>query len=235
MYQFSFFSKKVSFWINRENTADRVGLGITSVLTLSTFGLEVSQSGPKVSYPTALNWFMIICFLFTNATLIQFSFVHYFTKIGSGELPFYYQQLKIKKRNKEKSKLDKMKRLKEKIQHIDECLKANDIPDSDLDPNKDYSDCAKNFLMNSNEFSLLSDDLTGSYDDSYDNLILNTSFEDEEEINNNQLNERDRELQVQMLDIKKILNIIEFNKNKNRMVAESTNHFNDLQVSFFLI
>lgn len=44
----------VSFWINRENTADRVGLGITSVLTLSTFGLEVSQSGPKVSYPTAL-------------------------------------------------------------------------------------------------------------------------------------------------------------------------------------
>lgn len=27
---------------------------------------------------------MIICFLFANATLIQFSFVHYFTKIGSG-------------------------------------------------------------------------------------------------------------------------------------------------------
>lgn len=74
----------VSFWINRENTADRVGLGITSVLTLSTFGLEVSQSGPKVSYPTALNWFMIICFVYANATLIQFSFVHYFTKIGSG-------------------------------------------------------------------------------------------------------------------------------------------------------
>ena len=39
----------------------------------------------QVSYPTALNWFLIICFVFANATLIQFSFVHYFTKIGSGE------------------------------------------------------------------------------------------------------------------------------------------------------
>ncbi|XP_054721536.1 gamma-aminobutyric acid receptor alpha-like isoform X2 [Uloborus diversus] len=77
----------VSFWINREATADRVGLGITTVLTLSTFGLDTKTDLPKVSYPTALDWFVIMCFTFVIATLLEFAGVHYFTKIGSGEYP----------------------------------------------------------------------------------------------------------------------------------------------------
>ncbi|XP_035212940.1 gamma-aminobutyric acid receptor alpha-like [Stegodyphus dumicola] len=77
----------VSFWINREATADRVGLGITTVLTLSTFGLDTKTDLPKVSYPTALDWFVIMCFTFVIATLLEFAGVHYFTKIGSGEFP----------------------------------------------------------------------------------------------------------------------------------------------------
>lgn len=199
------------------------------MLTLSTFGLEVSTSGPKVSYPTALNWFMIICFLFANATLIQFSFVHYFTKIGSGELPFYYQKLKTKEKNKEKNKQIKVRKIREKIRNIDEqtkYLKENDLP-------PDYI----NRLINSNDLSLLSDELT-SYDDSNDNLILNgTSFEDEEEINNNsKLNEKDREIELQMLDIKRILNVVELNKSKFTSHNSSDHHFNELQVSrFFFI
>ncbi|KAG8179312.1 hypothetical protein JTE90_016417 [Oedothorax gibbosus] len=77
----------VSFWINREATADRVGLGITTVLTLSTFGLDTKTDLPKVSYPTALDWFVIMCFMFVISTLLEFAGVHYFTKIGSGEFP----------------------------------------------------------------------------------------------------------------------------------------------------
>ncbi|XP_071043648.1 gamma-aminobutyric acid receptor subunit alpha-6-like isoform X2 [Parasteatoda tepidariorum] len=77
----------VSFWINREATADRVGLGITTVLTLSTFGLDTKTDLPKVSYPTALDWFVGMCFTFVIATLLEFAGVHYFTKIGSGEYP----------------------------------------------------------------------------------------------------------------------------------------------------
>lgn len=77
----------VSFWINREATADRVGLGITTVLTLSTFGLDTRTDLPKVPYPTSLDWFVIMCFSFVIFTLLEFAGVHYFTKVGSGELP----------------------------------------------------------------------------------------------------------------------------------------------------
>uniref|UniRef100_T1IP39 Neurotransmitter-gated ion-channel ligand-binding domain-containing protein n=1 Tax=Strigamia maritima TaxID=126957 RepID=T1IP39_STRMM len=75
----------VSFWINREATADRIGLGITTVLTLSTFVLDTRNDLPKVHYPTALDWFVLMCFSFVIATLLEFAGVHYFTKIGSGE------------------------------------------------------------------------------------------------------------------------------------------------------
>ncbi|XP_023215415.1 gamma-aminobutyric acid receptor alpha-like [Centruroides sculpturatus] len=77
----------VSFWINREATSDRIGLGITTVLTLSTFGLDTRTDLPKVPYPTALDWFVIMSFMFVIATLLEFAGVHYFTKVGSGEFP----------------------------------------------------------------------------------------------------------------------------------------------------
>ncbi|RWS14117.1 putative GABA-gated ion channel-like protein, partial [Dinothrombium tinctorium] len=60
---------------------------ITSVLTLSTFGLDTRTDLPKVSYPTALDWFVIMCFSFVMFTILEFAGVHYFTKIGSGEVP----------------------------------------------------------------------------------------------------------------------------------------------------
>ncbi|CAN8006660.1 unnamed protein product, partial [Ixodes hexagonus] len=73
----------VSFWINREATADRVGLGITTVLTLSTFVLDTRTDLPKVPYPTSLDWFVIMCFSFVIFTLLEYAGVHYFTKVGS--------------------------------------------------------------------------------------------------------------------------------------------------------
>ena len=36
-------------------------------------------------YATALDWFVIMCFGYVTATLLEFAGVHYFTKIGSGE------------------------------------------------------------------------------------------------------------------------------------------------------
>lgn len=75
----------VSFWLNREATADRVGLGITTVLTLTTTSMDTRDDLPKVHYATALDWFVIMCFGFVIGTLLQFAGVHYFTKIGSGE------------------------------------------------------------------------------------------------------------------------------------------------------
>ncbi|XP_058789517.1 gamma-aminobutyric acid receptor alpha-like isoform X1 [Phymastichus coffea] len=77
----------VSFWIHREATSDRVGLGITTVLTLSTISLDSRKDLPKVKYATALDWFLLMSFGYCIATLLEFAGVHYFTKVGSGEFP----------------------------------------------------------------------------------------------------------------------------------------------------
>ncbi|KAJ8675811.1 hypothetical protein QAD02_011597, partial [Eretmocerus hayati] len=70
----------VSFWIHREATSDRVGLGITTVLTLSTISLDSRKDLPKVKYATALDWFLLMSFGYCIATLLEFAGVHYFTK-----------------------------------------------------------------------------------------------------------------------------------------------------------
>lgn len=77
----------VSFWIHREATSDRVGLCITTVLTLSTISLDARTDLPKVRYATALDWFLLMSFFYCIATLLEFAGVHYFTKVGSGEIP----------------------------------------------------------------------------------------------------------------------------------------------------
>lgn len=76
----------VSFWIHREATSDRVGLCITTVLTLSTISLDSRTDLPKVRYATALDWFLLMSFFYCIATLLEFAGVHYFTKTGSGEI-----------------------------------------------------------------------------------------------------------------------------------------------------
>jgi gamma-aminobutyric acid receptor subunit alpha len=82
----------VSFWLNREATADRVSLGITTVLTMTFLGLEARTDLPKVSYPTALDFFVFLSFAFIFATILQFAIVHYFTKYGSGECYYNFYE-----------------------------------------------------------------------------------------------------------------------------------------------
>lgn len=87
----------VSFWLNREATADRVSLGnqkltthcttefspnlkylifttvkgVTTVLTMTFLGLEARANLPKVNYPTALDHFIFLSFGFIFATIVQ--------------------------------------------------------------------------------------------------------------------------------------------------------------------
>ncbi|KAI8798103.1 gamma-aminobutyric acid receptor alpha-like isoform X2 [Biomphalaria glabrata] len=75
----------VSFWINREATADRIALGSLTVLTMTILGIENKSQLPKVSYITALDVYVALCFVFAIATTIEFAVVHYFTKYGTGE------------------------------------------------------------------------------------------------------------------------------------------------------
>ena len=60
--------------------------GVTVVLTMCFMNIDNRRDIPKVSYSTALDYFVGACFTFVFASIIQFSGVHYFTKHGSGEI-----------------------------------------------------------------------------------------------------------------------------------------------------
>lgn len=57
---------------------------------MTFLGLEARTDLPKVSYPTALDFFVFLSFAFIFATILQFAIVHYFTKYGSGECYFNF-------------------------------------------------------------------------------------------------------------------------------------------------
>uniref|UniRef100_A0A8D2H3E2 Gamma-aminobutyric acid type A receptor subunit alpha6 n=1 Tax=Urocitellus parryii TaxID=9999 RepID=A0A8D2H3E2_UROPR len=57
--------------------------GITTVLTMTTLSISARHSLPKVSYATAMDWFIAVCFAFVFSALIEFAAVNYFTNLQS--------------------------------------------------------------------------------------------------------------------------------------------------------
>nr|XP_023694449.1 gamma-aminobutyric acid receptor subunit alpha-6-like isoform X2 [Paramormyrops kingsleyae] len=72
---------QVSFWINKESVPARTIFGITTVLTMTTLSISARHSLPKVSYATAMDWFIAVCFAFVFSALIEFAAVNYFTNV----------------------------------------------------------------------------------------------------------------------------------------------------------
>lgn len=56
-------------------------VGITTVLTMTTLSISARHSLPKVSYATAMDWFIAVCFAFVFSALIEFAAVNYFTNL----------------------------------------------------------------------------------------------------------------------------------------------------------
>ncbi|XP_048851402.1 gamma-aminobutyric acid receptor subunit alpha-4 isoform X3 [Brienomyrus brachyistius] len=56
-------------------------LGITTVLTMTTLSISARHSLPKVSYATAMDWFIAVCFAFVFSALIEFAAVNYFSTL----------------------------------------------------------------------------------------------------------------------------------------------------------
>uniref|UniRef100_A0A4W3IS30 Gamma-aminobutyric acid type A receptor subunit gamma1 n=1 Tax=Callorhinchus milii TaxID=7868 RepID=A0A4W3IS30_CALMI len=68
----------VSFWINKDAVPARTSLGITTVLTMTTLSTISRKSLPKVSYVTAMDLFVSVCFIFVFAALMEYGTLHYF-------------------------------------------------------------------------------------------------------------------------------------------------------------
>jgi len=70
----------VSFWLNREASPARVGLGVTTVLTITTVITTTNNSMPKVSYVKGLDVFLNFCFVMVFAALVEYAIVSYMNK-----------------------------------------------------------------------------------------------------------------------------------------------------------
>ncbi|KAE9412389.1 hypothetical protein Angca_010162, partial [Angiostrongylus cantonensis] len=75
----------VAFWTNREATGDRIGMGITSVLTLVLITNDSKSDAPKVNIPTALDVYIWICYATLLVCMMEFTIVHYYTKFNTGD------------------------------------------------------------------------------------------------------------------------------------------------------
>ncbi|XP_066584105.1 gamma-aminobutyric acid receptor subunit beta-like [Prorops nasuta] len=88
----------VSFWINHEATSARVALGITTVLTMTTISTGVRSSLPRISYVKAIDIYLVMCFVFVFAALLEYAAVNY-----------TYWGARAKKKSKKKETTDDRK------------------------------------------------------------------------------------------------------------------------------
>ncbi|KAK3743867.1 hypothetical protein QZH41_016472, partial [Actinostola sp. cb2023] len=65
----------VSLWIDPRSVPARVSLGIITILAMGSF--LNNSSGPKVSYATALDVYIITCYVFVFGSLLEYAVVHY--------------------------------------------------------------------------------------------------------------------------------------------------------------
>ncbi|KAE8752974.1 hypothetical protein FOCC_FOCC000320, partial [Frankliniella occidentalis] len=83
----------------------RRGAAVTTVLSMTTMGFGGRSSMPKVNYATALDWFVIMCFAFVFAVMLEYAAINFIDKV-TVDLRRLLEERKKKK--KEKKDIDKV-------------------------------------------------------------------------------------------------------------------------------
>nr|UOL66827.1 gamma-aminobutyric acid receptor subunit GRD-like [Frankliniella occidentalis] len=91
-------SSWVSFWIDPDAVPARVSLAVTTVLSMTTMGFGGRSSMPKVNYATALDWFVIMCFAFVFAVMLEYAAINFIDKV-TVDLRRLLEERKRKKKN----------------------------------------------------------------------------------------------------------------------------------------
>ena len=68
-------------YIDPKSSPARVGMGITTVLTISTVIQGLKSQLPAVNYLTALDVYLWACFFFVSVTLIEYAYLNYQTVV----------------------------------------------------------------------------------------------------------------------------------------------------------
>ena len=77
--------------MERDDIGNRMALGITTILTIMFLLGSLNGNLPKVSYPKALDWYLLVSFSFVFLTLIECLIVYLFAKRAKDE-----EQMKFK-------------------------------------------------------------------------------------------------------------------------------------------
>lgn len=57
--------------MERQDIGNRMALGITTILTIMFLMGTINEAMPKVSYPKALDWYLIVSFIFIFCALVE--------------------------------------------------------------------------------------------------------------------------------------------------------------------
>ena len=76
-----------SFWIAPDSPPARVGLGITTVLTMITISNSARAPLPKVSYTKAIDWFLLMCLVFVFGALMEYAVVNFYASVSKKKTP----------------------------------------------------------------------------------------------------------------------------------------------------
>ncbi|XP_076042745.1 uncharacterized protein LOC143026366 isoform X2 [Oratosquilla oratoria] len=71
----------VAFWITKKDVPGRVALGALTVLSMTNLGFGGRSAWPAVSYATALDYFVILCFAFVFAAVLEFASIHFMERL----------------------------------------------------------------------------------------------------------------------------------------------------------
>lgn len=63
-------------WVDANSVPARIGMGVTTILTISTLIQGLKSSLPKVAYLTALDIYLWVCFFFVFAATFEWEYFH---------------------------------------------------------------------------------------------------------------------------------------------------------------
>ncbi|XP_067024671.1 gamma-aminobutyric acid receptor subunit gamma-1-like [Acropora muricata] len=75
----------IVFWMEKDDIGNRMGMGLTTVLTIMFLLGSLNGNLPKVSYPKALDWYLLVSFTFVFLSLMECVIVYLFVKNGKDQ------------------------------------------------------------------------------------------------------------------------------------------------------
>uniref|UniRef100_A0A667YH23 Glycine receptor, alpha 4b n=1 Tax=Myripristis murdjan TaxID=586833 RepID=A0A667YH23_9TELE len=120
----------VSFWINMDAAPARVGLGITTVLTMTTQSSGSRASLPKVSYVKAIDIWMAVCLLFVFAALLEYAAVNF---VSRQHKEFFRLRKKLKEQQRQRTE-EELAQQGLFFQSYGIAMSSGDAPEMDATP-----------------------------------------------------------------------------------------------------